>query len=137
MFFVFAIPKTISEIIAYYNNNILDFYLEYEADVKRITTLLTKTIYCGDKLSDVREEMFNCLEHFINDKMENEFIDQLFRFEVEVLRTSLSSNSEDFNVLTFNYDMLLYYQKLKKKKIKCKLVFTVTEDKAVSIYKKM
>ena len=137
MFFVFAIPKTISEIIAYYNNNILDFYLEYEADVKRITTLLTKTIYCGDKLSDIRKEMFNCLEHFINDKMENEFIDQLFRFEVEVLRTSLSSNSEDFNVLTFNYDMLLYYQKLKKKKIKCKLVFTVTEDKAVSIYKKM
>lgn len=136
-YFAFVIPKTISEIITYFNNNLLDFYLEYEPEIKRLTKLLTKTIYCGEKLRNAKKEMLISLEHFIKDKMKNEFIDQLYRFEMEIRRSSLSPNSEESKVQTFDYDMLLYYQKLIKKKEKCKLVFTVTEDKEVSINKEM
>ena len=103
--------------------------------MKRITTLLNRTVYYGDKLSDVREEMSRSLELFIKNNMKNDFIADLYRFEKEIMKISLSKNSKVSEVQTFDYDMLLYYQRLKKKKEKCKLVFSVTEDKEVSIIK--
>ena len=136
-YFAFRTPKTMDEIITFYNNSLLDFYLAYETEMKRMTTLLNRTVYYGDKLSDVREEMSTSLELFIKNKMKNDFIEQLYRFEDEIMKISLSENSKEFRVQTFDYDMLLYYQKLKKKKEKCKLVFSITEDKEVSIAKEM
>ncbi len=136
-YFAFKTPKTINEIIAFYNNNLLDFYLEYKAEMRKMTTLLAGTIYYGDELSDVRAEMCNSIEHFIKNKIKGEFIVQLFRFELEVMKTALSENTEESKVLTFDYDLLWYYQKHTKKKEKCKLIFSVNENKEVSIYKEI
>ncbi len=134
-YFAFRTPKTMNEIITFYDNSLLDFYLAYKTEMKRITTLLNRTVYYGDKLSDVREEMSRSLELFIKNNMKNDFIADLYRFEKEIMKISLSKNSKVSEVQTFDYDMLLYYQRLKKKKEKCKLVFSVTEDKEVSIIK--
>jgi len=136
-FFISKMPKTTNEIIAFYNNNLLDFYLAYEGEMKRITELLTRTLYHGEKLSDVRKKMFKSLEIFIENKIKDDFIIALYRFEAEVLKISISRNNNELVTQTYDYDMLLYYQNLKKKKERCKLVFTVTEDKEVSIYKEM
>ncbi len=134
-YFAFRTPKTMNEIIRFYNNSLLDFYLAYQTEIKRMTTLLNRMVYYGDELGDVREKMSNSLEVFIKDKMKNDFIEQLYRFEEEIMRIKLKENSKASKVETYDYDMLLYHQKLKKKKEKCKLVFTFTEDKKVSITK--
>ena len=134
-FFAFRIPKTMGEIIKFYNNSLLDFYLEYEDEMKRITDLLTRTIYYDEKLSDVREEMWKSLENFIKNNIKNDFISDLYRFEVEIIRISPDKTIEHPEAHIFDYDMLLYYQKFEKKKERCKLFFSVTKDKDVCIYK--
>ncbi len=134
-YFAFKTPKTINEITAFYNDNLLDFYLEYEPEMKRMTNLLTRTLYYGHQLSDVREEMLNSIEHFIKNKIKDDFIVELYRFEIEIMKTALSENYSVSKVLTFDYDMLLYYQNHIRKKEMCKLIFTVAENKEVNIYK--
>ena len=136
-YFAFRIPKTMNEIITFYSNSLLDFYLAYESEMKRMTTLLNRTVYYGEKLSDVREEMSNSLELFIKNKMKNDFIEQLYRFEEEIMEISLGESSKISKIRTFDYDMLSYYQKHEKKRGKCRLVFSVTEDKEVRITKEM
>ncbi len=133
-FFIFKVPKTMGEIIKFFNDNLLDFYLGDEIEMKRISTLLTRVIYYGDKLSDVREEMLKGLEWLINDTIKDDFIKELYRFESEIMRISSGQYSEDTIVHSFDYDMLLYYQKLEKKEAKSRLIFTITDDKEVKIY---
>lgn len=134
---IHKIPKTMNEIISYYNNSLLDFYLEYEDEVKRVETLLVGAMYYGEKIVDVIEEIFNGFENFVKHKMKSEFIIQLFQFEVEIMRVSLDSESYKSKVLTFDYDMLKYYKELSKKKEECKIAFTALEDKTVSISRVM
>ncbi|MCG8482844.1 MAG: B12-binding domain-containing radical SAM protein [Clostridia bacterium] len=131
-YFTFMIPKTMKEIIAFYNNSLLDFYLAYKAEMKKMTTLLTRTIYYGDDLSHVREEMSKSIENFIKNTMKDDFIAQLYQFENEVMKVVLNENSIS---KTFDYDMLGYYENHMRKKEKCQLTFEVTENKAVNIYK--
>lgn len=134
-YFSFRIPKTMNEIIAFYNNNLLDFYLEYESEMKKTATLLTRTVYYGDRLSDARKEMARSLEFFIKDKIKDDFIVEVYRFEEETMKTLLIGNTKEPKVKTFDYNILLYYQKHIKKKEKCKLVFNLTEDEEVKISK--
>ncbi len=126
-------PKTVKEIIAHYNN-VLDFYLEYEDEVKTIETLITRELYYGEKIKD--EDIFNNLEYFIRNKIKSDFIVQLFQFEVEIMRTALNENSRsEPKTLTLDYDMLVYYKESEKRKEKCKIILTCTEDGEVSIEK--
>ena len=134
-FFAFRTPKTLNGILQYYNDNLLDFYLEYEIEVKRFTSLLTRTIYYEDKLSSVREEMFDSLGFFIEQKLADEFLAQLFQFEQEIMKISLNINDIKTKALIFDYDMLLYYQESKKQKDKCRLILTVTENQEIKIEK--
>lgn len=136
-YFAFRTPKTIKEIIAYYNNSLLEFYLDYESELERMTALLTRTVYYEDNLSDVREEMYRSLVFFIKNKMKNDFILELLKFEEEIMKTVLAENTNESQAKSFDYDMLLYYQSLKKKKEKCKLLFTVTKNKEVKIYREI
>ncbi len=131
-YFTFIIPKTMNEIIAFYNDSLLDFYLAYKAEMKKMTTLLTRTIYYGDDLSHVREEMSKSIDNFIKNTMKDGFIAQLYQFENEVMKVVLNENSTS---KTFDYDMLGYYENHMRKKEKCQLNFEVTENKAVNIYK--
>lgn len=131
-YFTFMIPKTMSEIITFYNDNLLDFYLAYKAEMKKMTILLTRTIYYGDDLSDVREEMSKSIDNFIKNILNDNFIAQLFQFENEVMKVVQDENSSS---MTFDYDMLGYYDNHIRKKEKCQLTFEVTENKEVKIYK--
>ncbi len=133
----FRVPRTIDEIITYYNSNILNFYIEYEQEIERIVILLTKTLYYESKLSDVRQEMLCSLEDFIKHKIGDKFIIQLLEFEIEMLRTAQGKNKEKSKVLTFDYDMLLYYEKVKKKNEQCRLIFSCGEDEEVEISRVM
>ncbi len=132
---VFVLPKTTKEILTYYEDNLLNFYLAYETQIKKIVPLLTR-IYFDDELS-LSKVMFNSLEDFIKTRMDDEFIEQLFKFEVEMVRASHRKNNKDSKILTFDYDMLAYFEQQKKKKAKCKLLFDITEDKEVKISKIM
>ncbi len=131
VYFVFILPKTIKQIIGHYNNNLINFYLEYETQMKKITTLLTR-VYYEDSLS-LSKVVFDSLEEFIKHKIQDEFIMQLFRFEVEMVRALHDEHSKDHKILTFDYDMLIYYERQKKKKEKCKFLFVVTKDKEIEI----
>ncbi len=130
-------PKTLKEIITYYNNNILDFYVEYSTAIKEVVTLLTKKIYFDDNLS-FSKIIFDSVEDFSKNKIQDEFIMQLLKFEISMLRISQQNkNNKEPKVLTFDYDMLTYYEHLIKKKEKCKLAFDVTEYGEIKISKVM
>ncbi len=135
-YFAFKVPKAMKEIIKLHNNSLLDLYIEYETETKKASSLLTRTVYYGDKLNDVREEMSKDFENFIKNRIKDDFIVDLCRFETEVMKTLSSENSDVPNVHTFDYDMLLYYQELKRKRQKCELAFSVNDNKEVNIYKK-
>lgn len=134
-YFSFKVPRTMKEIIKLYNNNLLDLYLEYISESKEASSLLTSTVYYGCKLKDVREEMSKSFGNFIK-KIREDFILELYRFETEIMNTMSRENSDIPNIQTFDYDMLLYYQRFKKKKQKCKLVFSVNDDGEVSVYRR-
>ncbi|MCG8541191.1 MAG: B12-binding domain-containing radical SAM protein [Clostridia bacterium] len=127
-FLAIKLPRTMNEIITCYNDNLLDFYLEYQEEIQRIDRLLTKTIYYEDKVNHVRKEMLYGLEAFIKYKIENEFMIQLLQFEVEIMKVSLDRDSYVSKVITFDYDMLTYYKESKKKKEECKVTFASDGD---------
>lgn len=129
----FSVPRTINEIILYYNSNILDFYTEYEQEIERIVTSLTKTLYSKSESCDIRQEMLLSLEYFIKCKIRDQFIIQLLEFEIEIVRTTQGKNKEKPKMLTFDYDMLLYCEKLKKKNEQCRLIFSSRESGEVEI----
>ncbi|WP_432408413.1 hypothetical protein [Wukongibacter sp. M2B1] len=58
-------------------------------------------------------------------EIKNDFISDLYRFEVEAMRISSGKNIEQPETHIFDYDMLLYYQNFEKKKEKCKLLFSL------------
>ena len=108
-----------------------------DKEIKEVVTLLTKKIYFDDNLS-FSKIIFDSVEDFSKNKIQDEFILQLLKFEISMLRISQQNkNNKEPKVLTFDYDMLTYYEHLIKKKEKCKLAFNVTEYGEIKISKVM